>query len=128
MEEPDMYVLLLSLPFQILPAGCLVQQLVEWVCWHGRDREGAWLQEVLSHPPPEEHRDYWRMLYRLVLTGRLSEARNLLTQHSAAASMERVRLLWVSIDRETSSLPPFLPHSLPPSLPSSLSSPALHQS
>ena len=77
---------------QVLPAGCLVQQLVEWVCWAGREGERERLQDILDHTPPESHGDYWTMVYRLVLTGRLSEARNLLAQHSATGSMERVRV------------------------------------
>lgn len=77
---------------QVLPAGCLVQQLVEWVCWAGKEGERERLQAILGHSPPEGHGDYWKMVYRLLLTGRLAETRNLLAQHSAAGSMERVRL------------------------------------
>jgi nuclear pore complex protein Nup85 len=75
---------------EVLPAGCLVHQLAEWVCWAGKEGERECLQGILGHTPPDRHGDYWRMLYHLVLTGRLTEARNLLAHHSAAGSMERV--------------------------------------
>lgn len=67
---------------EVLPAGCLVKQLIEWVCWAGQDGEKERLRAILDHTPPDDHNDYWRMLYRLVLTGRLSEARDLLAHHS----------------------------------------------
>lgn len=66
---------------------------MEWVCWAGKEGERERLQAILAHYPLEGHTDYWHMVYRLLLTGRLAETRNLLAQHSAAASsMERVRL------------------------------------
>ena len=75
---------------QVLPAGCLVQQLMEWVCWAGQEGEREHLRAILDHTPPERHGDFWRILYRLVLTGRLSEARNLLAHHSMARTTHSV--------------------------------------
>ena len=76
---------------KVLPAGCLVKQLVEWVCWGAEEeREKATLREILGHAPPEGHKGYWRMVYRLVLTGRLSEARDILKHHSNYSLREEV--------------------------------------
>ncbi|CAI8026143.1 Nuclear pore complex protein Nup85 [Geodia barretti] len=75
---------------EVLPAGCLVKQLVEWVTWAGQERDKKRLKEILGHTPPDSHHGYWRMVYRLVLTGRLSEARNLLAHHSAFSAREDV--------------------------------------
>ena len=75
---------------QVLPAGCLVKQLVEWVTWAGQERDKERLKEILGHTHPDSHHGYWRVVYRLVLTGRLSEARNLLAHHSAFSAREDV--------------------------------------
>lgn len=42
------------------------------------------LKDLLVTPTPEQHRDYWRVLYHLVLRGQLSDASNLLQRHSRA--------------------------------------------
>lgn len=74
---------------EVLPAGCLVQQLLEWVCWHtGQEKE--LLHSVLTVAQPEEHPEYWRMVYRLVLSGRMQEARDLLYRHSFSHTMPDV--------------------------------------
>jgi nuclear pore complex protein Nup85 len=73
---------------EVLPAGCLVKQLVEWVTWAGQERDKERLKEILGHTHPDSHHGYWRVVYRLVLTGRLSEARNLLAHHSAFSARE----------------------------------------
>lgn len=67
-----------------------MKQLLEWVCWAGQEGEKEQLREILGHTPPDSHHSYWRMLYRLVLTGRLAEARNLLAHHSAFTLREEV--------------------------------------
>ena len=74
---------------EVLPAGCLVQQLLEWVCWHARQEEEV-LRSVLMEPQPEEHPEYWRVVYRLVLSGRIQEARDLLSHHSFSHTMPDV--------------------------------------
>lgn len=74
---------------EVLPAGCLVQQLLEWVCWHaGQEKE--LLHSVLTVAQPEEHPEYWRMVYRLVLSGKMQEARDLLSHHSFSHTMPDV--------------------------------------
>ena len=74
---------------EVLPAGCLVQQLLEWVCWHaGQEKE--LLHSILLVAQPEEHPEYWRMVYRLVLSGRMQEARDLLSHHSFSHTMPDV--------------------------------------
>ncbi len=47
--------------------------------------------ELLATPTPEHHRDYWQLLYRLVLRGQLPEARELLMHHSQAQTNSTVR-------------------------------------
>ncbi len=75
---------------ELLPAGCLAQQLLDWVRWHGRRGEEC-LGAVLAHPRPEEHPSYWTETFSLVLTGRVEEARDLLQHHSWSHSMPEVR-------------------------------------
>lgn len=74
---------------EVLPAGCLVQQLLEWVRWHA-GQEDELLSGLLTVPQPEDHREYWRAVYRLVLSGRMKEARDLLSHHSFSHTMPDV--------------------------------------
>ncbi len=43
--------------------------------------EGDLVSSILTSPSPGDHDGYWPTLYRLVLKGRLSEARDLLSHH-----------------------------------------------
>ena len=74
---------------EVLPAGCLVQQLLEWVRWHA-GQEDEILCSMLTAPQPENHQEYWRAVYRLVLSGRMKAARDLLSHHSFSHTMPEV--------------------------------------
>ncbi len=43
--------------------------------------ENDLVSSILTSPSPGDHDGYWPTLYRLVLKGRLSEARDLLSHH-----------------------------------------------
>ncbi|XP_064393229.1 nuclear pore complex protein Nup85-like [Halichondria panicea] len=75
---------------EVLPVGCLVQQLIEWVRWHSGGTEDELMSSILTSPSPGDHDDYWHALYRLVLKGRLSEARDLLSHHPITHLMPQV--------------------------------------
>ncbi len=74
---------------ELLPAGCLVQQLLEWIRWHGR-REDESVRTILTHRQPDEHPSYWTEVYSLVLSGCVEPARDLLQHHSLWHSMPQV--------------------------------------
>ena len=110
---------------ELLPPGCLVQQLLEWVCWHsgtyniallvkqevwhfwcwpglipfmyiGGSEEEA-VQALLATPRPEDDPAYWRTLIWLLLKGKLSEVRDLLSHHSQSQSLPKVSRKWASL-------------------------------
>lgn len=75
---------------EVLPAGCLVQQLLEWVQWHSDGKRDKLLSTIVVSPSPEEHPQFWSCLYELILKGRLSEARDLLSHHSLSHTLPQV--------------------------------------
>ncbi|KAL5473916.1 hypothetical protein EMCRGX_G028483 [Ephydatia muelleri] len=74
---------------EVLPFGCLIQQLLEWVRWHSTSYEQL-QHDVISAPCPEEHQHFWHLVYKLVLQGSINEARDVLGLHSFAHHSPKV--------------------------------------
>ncbi len=73
-------------------------QCVCVVCWGclsllSGGTEDELMSSILTSPSPGDHDDYWHALYRLVLKGRLSEARDLLSHHPITHLMPQVTQL-----------------------------------
>ena len=81
---------------EILPVGCLIQQLLEWVRWHSASY-GQLQQEIISAPRPEEHESFWQLVYKLVLQGNIREARDVLGLHSFAHTSPKVPVVLVVV-------------------------------
>ena len=76
---------------EVLPVGCLIQQLLEWVRWHSTPYEQL-QHDIISAPCPEEHEHFWHLVYKLILQGSIREARDVLRLHSFAHNSPKVRV------------------------------------
>lgn len=64
---------------EVLPVGCVMQPLLEWVRWHCGlvDRH---VSQLMGQVDPSAHADFWNTMNLLVLQGRVDTARELLSR------------------------------------------------
>ncbi|XP_052766096.1 nuclear pore complex protein Nup85-like isoform X1 [Mya arenaria] len=67
----------------LAPGGVVISQLLEWLRWHFTEGEQLFA-EITRDEFPEQHREYWDCIYRLVLQGQLDKVRILLSHNAAA--------------------------------------------